>query len=655
MLIEGAPGLGKTVLLRQIAYEWARDKQLIKSRLVFLLLLRDPTVREMSSVTDLVQYFSTESTEACKIHADNIISKTNGKSVTFLLDGYDELPAQKRKGSFIANIIQHKILPLSAVIVSSRPHASTALRNNALCQVDILGFSKDDQILFFQTALKDQPGKLQHLLSYLEDHPIISSLCFIPFIMTVLLWLLKQGFTLPNNSTELYNHFICHTIHHHLVKDDHVKDDASSNNFTDLNSLPQPYKKIIQELSVLCLKALENNDLVFTLQDIKKYCPEIDTFPGAINGFGLLQAVEHYSQDPTLIGKTKTLNFIHFSIQEYLAAYQITCLPPNEELQFIKTNFFSEFYSNTFALYVGLTRGQRPCFKKFLSSYGKNFISSFFSLNTNKIATKFLEDDRKSLRLFQCFQEADDQESCNSITDKIHSSKVINLQEDNKTMTPLLPSDIHCLALFLSRSPNMQLKTLNSLLCHIGDAGLRILHQPLVNSSITIDKINLCNNSLTSQSSEIVCEIATSCKTTKLNIANNKFTDGLDLSNNSTLELLIIDKNDMSSSGASKLFVALRNNKDTKLRSLHINNNQIDDETVSDITQFLMENNTLTELSILNNRLSGRGILTILKSLYHNNTLTNLNIGLWLIKENADMIAEREQLLIGKLNSRYIV
>ena len=66
VLIEGAPGLGKTVLLKQIAYEWAQGKQLVKSRLVFLLLLRDPTMREMSSVTDFVKYFSTKSTETCK-------------------------------------------------------------------------------------------------------------------------------------------------------------------------------------------------------------------------------------------------------------------------------------------------------------------------------------------------------------------------------------------------------------------------------------------------------------------------------------------------------------------------------------------------------------------------------------------------------------
>lgn len=44
VLIEGAPGLGKTVLLKQLAYKWAQEKLLVISLLVFLITLRDPTV-----------------------------------------------------------------------------------------------------------------------------------------------------------------------------------------------------------------------------------------------------------------------------------------------------------------------------------------------------------------------------------------------------------------------------------------------------------------------------------------------------------------------------------------------------------------------------------------------------------------------------------
>ena len=623
VLIEGAPGLGKTVLMKQIAFEWAQNNQLVSSQLVFLLLLRDPAVRAMSHITDLVLYFTANSSEACKNYAD-LISKTNGKNVTFLLDGYDELSPQERESnSFIARIIDHQILPLSAVVVSSRPHVSTKLRSNALCQVDILGFTKDDQLLFFQTELKGQPDKLKDLLRYIDNYPNISSLCYSPFNMTILVWLFKLGIPLPNTSTELYNCFICQTIRHHLAKHK-----VSIDNITDLDSLPHPYRKIMQQLSVLCLKALETNHLLFSLKDIKQACPEIDTFPGAINGFGLLQAVEHYSQDPRLMGATtKTLNFIHFSVQEYLAAYQITCLPPKSELQFIKNNFFSEFYSNTFAFYVGLSKGQRPRFKKFLSCYGKSKLASLFSIKTSKISTKFAEDVRKCLRLFQCFHEADDQESCMNLTNEMHNTQEIYLQEGiGIECTPLLPSDLHCLTFFLSKSLNKYWKMLHFRKCHIRDAGLRVLHQSLVTSGIKINEINLEFNSLTSQSSETIVGIATTCETRKLNVSYNRFIDGLDLSNNSTLETLYISNNKLSSSGASRLFVTLRSNKKSRLKILHVCNNSIGYKAVHDITQFLMDNNYLKELHLSHNKLYRKSLLTIIHSIESNKTLEKLMI-----------------------------
>ena len=38
-------------------------------------------------------------------------------------------------------------------------------------------------------------------------------------------------------------------------------------------------------------------------------------------------------------GTVTTFNFLHFSIQEYLAAYYITNLPPDVELQIIEEKF----------------------------------------------------------------------------------------------------------------------------------------------------------------------------------------------------------------------------------------------------------------------------------------------------------------------------
>ena len=113
------------------------------------------------------------------------------------------------------------------------------------------------------------------------------------------------------------------------------------------------------------------------------------------------------------------------------------------------------------------------------------------------------------------------------------NSKELVLQEDILNTMPLLPGDLHCLSLFLCRSSNKYWRHLYLDCCHIGDAGLRIFHQSVAPSGITIF---LSFNSLTLQSADVITEIANFCKTKSINISDNRFTDGVNLSKNSSLE-----------------------------------------------------------------------------------------------------------------------
>ena len=108
--------------------------------------------------------------------------------------------------------------------------------------------------------------------------------------------------------------------------------------------------------------ALNNNKLVFTFDEIKVACPDIATIPGAINGFGLLQAVQHID----IYGEKMTFNFLHFTIQEFLAAHHVASLSPSQELKILKEKFWSDIHSNMFATYISLTKGQQPSFKQFI-------------------------------------------------------------------------------------------------------------------------------------------------------------------------------------------------------------------------------------------------------------------------------------------------
>ena len=286
MLVEGSPGIGKSVLLKHAAYLWAKGRLLTSKRFLFLLHLRDPSVQQITSLEALIHHFYGNDKLASELNS--CITQECGKSVIVLLDGYDELPPNLRENGFIADLLRHKILPACSILVSSCPHASAYLRYSISCQVEILGFSKHDQQNFIEHSLKDYPIKALELKQYLQHHLAISNICSIPFNMIILLFLYKefqqQERPLPTNSVSLYNLFTCITICRHLAKSGITLDKE----IKDLNSLPQPYNKIISQLSKFAFKALGNNQLVFTLTEIKRYCSDIDK---AINGFGLLQVV----------------------------------------------------------------------------------------------------------------------------------------------------------------------------------------------------------------------------------------------------------------------------------------------------------------------------------------------------------------------------
>ena len=140
----------------------------------------------------------------------------------------------------------------------------------------------------------------------------------------------------------------------------------------------------MKSLAVFALMAILNNKITFTWEEIKSACPNIDKVPGAINGFGLLHAIEGYNN----LQKSVTLTFIHLSVQEYLAAYRISCLQQQQESQALK-RFFNErsssiSYLNVAQMYVGLTKGQRPAFKELLGNF-RIHLECYFSYNFSQL------------------------------------------------------------------------------------------------------------------------------------------------------------------------------------------------------------------------------------------------------------------------------
>ena len=595
ILVEGSPGIGKSVLLKQISYLWASNTLLTSSDFLFLLYLRDPAVQQIKSIGDLIFHFYKHENKVW-----DYVFRDGGKSVTFLLDGYDEFPADLRKNSFISSLLQLEVLPASSIVVSSRPHASTCLHDNVICRIEILGFSEEDQIHFIQQSLEGQEEKIVQLKKYLEMHSTIASLCYTPFNMTILLFLFKKKSILPTSSTDLLNLFICLTICRHLTKSGITLDDE----IADLNGLPQHYANIIKQFSKFAFEALNNNQLVFSLAEIKEHCPAIANHP---NGLGFLQAVEYIR----IMTKTVSFHFIHFSVQEFLAAYYVTLLPLDEECTIIEECFWSDIHYNMFNYYVALTNGQSPSFQEFL-------------YNGKVISDKFLKDKLRLLRLYSTFHEAGDNQMCQAI-EETFSDKVISLE--GITLSPI---NLKNLATLLACSSCENWVKLDLCKCHIRDYGLQILHRNIFHSDITIQELWLEYNDLSSSSDSSLSNIVVTCKVKVLGIYHNSTIGETEefvtkiLTNPSVIQVLYMHYNTYSRKWTTHLFSSLKEN--LTLKCLGIGRTNISDDMCDVICDALIVNSTLRELYIWGNPITEQGTKMILDALKVNNALELLQI-----------------------------
>ena len=604
--------------------------------------MRNPAVHQMLLIDELLQSFCKRDRKASEFvtACSDYLSENDGKDLVLLLDGYDEYPEMLREESLIADILKREVLPCCGLIVSSRPHASVSLREQATLRVDILGFTEAERQHYITESMKDQPQKIDELTQYLQSHSTISSLCFVPFNIVVLVYLYKQGIPLPQNSAQLYSSFICLTICRHLAKHGH----RLQGNITELTELPkltdlpEPYNKIIKQLSKLCLEALNNDKLIFTIDEIKGACPDITAIPGAIKGFGLLQAVEHFG----LTGTMTTLNFLHFSIQEYLAAHHVTNLPADDELKIIQQHFWSKLHFNMFSIYITLTKGQRSSFKYFLCGGNKEIA----------ISDIFLNDQLQSIRLYRCFHEAGDVDICRTIERSVtFHNKEINLRD-----TRLTAIDVECVTVFLTSLSHKEWSVLSLSNCYIQDHGLHILHRGLLHcSNITINSLLLGSNGLTTQSSSLISDITVKHKVKKLWINGNDTIGENEqlysmLSNlSNTLELLDMYNTKLSCRAAIALFNELKDNN--KLKELHISNNDITDDVGDAMTTALKRNSCLVTLDIYGNPMTGEAIVNIVNGLKVNNTLRVLVLPKFL-KDIKKRISSLQKVINKKRESR---
>jgi hypothetical protein len=98
VLMEGAPGIGKSCLAWELCRMWENGAPCMKEyKLVILLRLREKKVQSISNVRELFYFYDKEDKD---LLVKEVIGN-HGKDLLFILDGFDELPKTYRSEGFL--------------------------------------------------------------------------------------------------------------------------------------------------------------------------------------------------------------------------------------------------------------------------------------------------------------------------------------------------------------------------------------------------------------------------------------------------------------------------------------------------------------------------------------------------------------------------
>ena len=458
--------------------------------MLFLLFMRDPKVKDITDVPSLVKFFCQSDTLTNKI-TDWLI-RTRGQYLAVVIDGYDEMSAENKNHCIIDSIINRQILPKCVGIISSRPGPSLHLHDRVTCRAEILGFSAKNRLDFIQNAFNRKIDTIKGLKGFLQSNPSLNGLCYIPLNMSILLSLTVDGIdALPGTQTGLYEKFILMTIIHFMKKDK-----LFNTTITSLDNLPHLYNQAFKELSQFAFLALRKNQIVFTLAEVKAECPNLT--PGSWYGLGLLKPAQYFkAQDGC---DHESFHFIHYSIQEYMAAYYIASLSGNRLSSLLWETFWNPQYFNTWVMYVGITGGKNFEFTHFLSGNRFQVLSWYFKAKT--ISSLILRDKIKCLQLLRCSAETD-HEMLLSIKE-IFQEEIIEFSNQSLSV-----NDIRMLGDLLMKLPRRKWKMLDLSNCNVNDESCDLFCELFLSNNITlkINTVDISDNSFNWESLDQFCKI----------------------------------------------------------------------------------------------------------------------------------------------------
>ena len=438
VLVEGAPGVGKTMLAMKLCQQWALGQALQEYDIVLFVELRQ-FQRESKLTLETLLDTHVESDPEMKKGVMKTLVRTGGERVLVILEGWDELsPALRGPYSWFFELIKARILPKASVMVTSRPSVTAPLYDwMDERRIEVLGFDKTQQNEYIEKNISDHKVA-QNVQDHLKKFPNLRALAHIPLTLSIICSVAAaENNTLPITLTELYLKYTCSVLFHNLRK----SSEALLTGVDSLNNLPDEAQRVLQGLCRLALIGFERKAFIFESCDLEEQ--QLPFSEHNFDGYGLLTT----RMQLALAGRKPLYQFRHLSIQEFLAGRAIYQHPADYRLHLLAQYRHDKQFQNIWKFLSGISRLQDEAF-------------------CNKLVLPTRKSSRDQLFLLHCLYEAQNPKICRVAAEKIEHT----LHLDN---TSLNATDCLCAAYTMGRSEGNWQVHLRG--CNIGGDGLEVL------------------------------------------------------------------------------------------------------------------------------------------------------------------------------------
>ena len=401
VVVEGAPGIGKSTLAWELCRQWPTLESLKCFSLVVLLRLQEEGVQTATAISDLLYH---RNTELCRCVGEEV-ERREGEGVLLVFDGFDEFPAELRRKSLVAEVISGSYLPKATVLVTSRPSATAELLS--VCQahvgkrIEVVGFSGKEIQEYAESIFGCGSELLASFQTYLSVNPVVRGMMYNPLNCGMVVEVYRDSSLsdrpIPHTQTQLYTELSLCLLSRHLS----AAGDPLARRLPDrLEDVPHDsdlYQQLVR-LGRLAFEGRVREEVIF------KELPE------GCSALGLLNTCSE------LYGRREnvTYNFLHLTLQEYLGAFYISQLPASEQRKLFEEHRKLGHLNVVWRFVAGLTRMQAIGWEEFR---GRKVEEESGGYVVGVDYGYEVEDGVVRVRpsVVQCLYEAQDAGSCASV------------------------------------------------------------------------------------------------------------------------------------------------------------------------------------------------------------------------------------------------